>query len=692
MIRRICLLLPLLWAVCAGESHAASSGWAEQESARLRLVTGERADGKNVLDATLQFELAPGWHTYWRNPGDAGMPVTVDSSASRNVGSVELLFPAPTRLLEVPPEGGAPLESFGYEGAVAFPLRVTLADAAQETTLDLAVNYVVCSDICIAYNDRLTLTVPADYVPDSADAGIVSLAQARVPEANGGAGMSISMARVGPETLEVVAQAEHEFAQPDLFVEEDVHCCRYPKPEVSLTNGGKTATFRFAYQPDSKGEQPTGPLKFTLTDGEHAVEATLPLGALPAAPPLPVALVLLFALLGGLILNVMPCVLPVLSLKVLSVVKHGTSASAVVRRGFLASAAGIVFSFMVLAGGAVLLKAAGMSVGWGFQFQEPTFLIALAIILVLFASNLWGHFEIRLPAWLGGALSGSNASGDDHSLAGHFTTGAFATLLATPCSAPFLGTAIGFALSQGTAEILLTFCAMGVGMALPYLLVAAFPATVKFFPKPGHWMVTVKHVMGLLLAATALWLLWVLSHQIGEAGAILVALLVGSIFVKLWLFGNHPRLGRKHILMPLIALLAFVAFMVPARVEQVGIAPQAVDEAWQPFDEMQIVPLVAQGKVVLVDVTADWCLTCKVNKLAVLDAGDVRALFADNNVVLMKADLTSPDATITAFLNSHGRYGIPFNIIFGPNAPDGIALSELLTKDAVKDAVAKAKK
>jgi suppressor for copper-sensitivity B len=385
----------------------------------------------------------------------------------------------------------------------------------------------------------------------------------------------------------------------------------------------------------------------------------------------------------------MPCVLPVLSLKLLGVVGHGGGEARAVRASFLASAAGVIFAFLVLAGGLAGVKAAGVAVGWGIQFQQPLFLAAMLLLLTLFACNLWGWYEIRLPGWLGDlAARGSGAGHGHQGMAGHFATGAFATLLATPCSAPFLGTAVGFALAGTMTDLFAVFAALGVGLALPYLLVAAVPGIATALPRPGRWMVTLRQVLGLALAATALWLLTVLAAQVGSWAAILAGLLLAAIGGGLWLRRRGGRVVRPARIAVIVAGLALILLVgTPPEMATVR-APQ--DRAWAAFDAAAIAGLVGEGRTVFVDVTADWCITCQVNKKLVLDDPEIAARLGGAGIVAMQADWTRPDDGIARYLASFGRYGIPFNAVYGPGAPQGVVLPELLSRDAVLAALAEA--
>jgi suppressor for copper-sensitivity B len=513
----------------------------------------------------------------------------------------------------------------------------------------------------------------------------------------------------GGTLLRVAVQADPPLTAPDLFVEGPEGAWFDPPQVAHDPDSGLTVLWsRAGGVEDLRGV----PLTVTVVDGVRGMEADIAPAA--AAGPHPLAgllrdqagtasgttgagtllTMLGLALLGGLILNLMPCVLPVLSLKVLGVVGHGGGAAAHARASFLMSAAGIVASFLLLGAAAIAVKGAGVAVGWGIQFQQPVFLVVMVVLLSLFAANLWGLFEVGLPGWLAGAASaGSNGAGggDPGSLWGAFGTGAFATLLATPCSAPFLGTAVGFALSRGWAEIGLIFLALGVGMALPYLLVAARPGLATRLPRPGRWMLWLKAALGVALAGTAVWLLTVLAAQVPPLAAAAVAALMVAMVLALAI----PRRAMRGALAGLAALAALAlpawAGLVPgggdAR-DSAGAARTA--DAWVPLDAAAIPALVAEGRTVFVDVTADWCVTCIVNKRVVLDQEPVAGRLAADDMVLMRGDWTRPDAAIATYLAGFGRYGIPFNAVYGRAAPDGVTLPELLTPGAVMDAIDRA--
>ena len=402
---------------------------------------------------------------------------------------------------------------------------------------------------------------------------------------------------------------------------------------------------------------------------------------------------LLLALLGGLILNAMPCVLPVLSLKIFGLVRSAGHGRAEVVRGTLATSAGILASFWALGLAAVGFRSAGAAVGWGVQFQHPGFVAFLAVVVVLFCLNLWGLFEIPLPQSL------ARFGGPREGIAGHFFSGLFATLMATPCSAPFLGTAISFALAQTAPVVMAVFTALGIGMALPYLLVAAAPGVARFLPRPGAWMDTVRGVMGFLLAAAAVWLFYVLSSQVAPEQ--LAAIQLGLLGIALFTWIQHRvASGRAFRGMAGAGVLAAIAItMVAAMGGSRGAAASPTGGTitgkpaglipWVAFDRARAESLARGGQLVFVDVTADWCFTCKVNERLVLDTPEVARAFEEHGVVPMKADWTNRDDRIGAFLAEHGRYGIPFYLLYRPGQAPHV-FSELPSKDGLVSTVSEA--
>jgi suppressor for copper-sensitivity B len=685
------MFLALLGAAMAGPA-AAAGNLSKQDQVEVRLVAAQTAvGGADTVRLGLHFILKPGWKTYWRSPGDAGYPVTVDWTGSDNLGRATLLWPVPHRFTLFG------LDTFGYEDEVVLPVMARLARAEQPLSLKAHLRYLVCEEICIPYEADLALDLPAGEAAPSPDAQLIDRYMAQVPGDGSRQGLTleqVSLAGSEAPTLEATARASlMPFESPDLIVEGPAGLS-FGKPDVRLAENGRLARFSLPIV-TGPGAPPLADTSVTLTlaDGIRGLERTVTLT--PASGGGGLVAMLAVAFLGGLILNLMPCVLPVLSLKLLGLAGHGGGERAHVRLSFLVSAAGVLAAFLLLAGTLAGLKAAGLAIGWGIQFQQPLFLAAMALIVTLFAANLMGWFEITLPGWLSGLAAGEGrriGAGDRRSLPGYFLTGMLATLLATPCSAPFVGTAVGFALSRGAAEILAIFSAMGAGLAAPYLAIAAVPGLVVALPRPGRWMIGLRRVLGLALAGTALWLLSIVAGELGYWGTgLLAALLIVVAAMLAWLHRLPER--RRPALWAGVAALALAVLLLPVAMSGRPSA-EARSEAqvgdWVPFDEARIASLVAEGRTVFVDVTADWCITCLANKTLVLDTAEIQDQFARRNVVAMRADWTRPADSIARYLARYGRYGVPFNAIYGPKAPEGIVLPELLSRDAVLDGLARA--
>ncbi len=517
-----------------------------------------------------------------------------------------------------------------------------------------------------------------------------------------------------PTTLELTPPAGWEVLSIE-YPEGELKTFAFESEPLSVYEGRVAILARLAVPADAGGAAPLeAPVRARLryqacddrsclppTFAEASVDLVVGSGGVAVEPALferaaavtPAAsgwlLLLPLAMVGGLILNAMPCVLPVLSLKLFGLVKSAGEGRAAVISGALATAAGILFSFLLLALAAIVARAAGAAVGWGVQFQQPVFVAALTVVVVFFCLNLWGLFEIPMPGFASrvGGRSGGNG------FAGHFGTGLFATLMATPCSAPFLGTSVGFALSQSAGTILAIFAAVGLGMALPYLALAATPASVAWLPRPGPWMHHFKVVMGFLLAGTAVWLLYVLSSQMSRErlAAVQIALLLLALFV--WMRGRGTGRTWKWIGGAAVAAAALAAVAIAAGAVRPPAAAAATTTSklipWTAFDRGEAERLAAGGRLVFVDVTADWCFTCKVNERLVLETPEVAAAFERWRVVPMKADWTNRSDAIARFLADHGRYGIPFYLLYRPGEPPHL-FGELLTKDGLLEVVERA--
>jgi suppressor for copper-sensitivity B len=688
-------VVSLLLTVSCWQVFAATSNWVTDQHGAARLISAAEATGSSSqIDVGLQLRLTPGWHTYWRSPGDAGIPPAIEWKGSENFAGAEITWPAPTRL---PSLGG--LETVGYEDAVVLPIAVRLAQPGAPLHIHAEVDYASCKDICIPYHASLDLALPSGLAHPGPEAPLLTQARARIPGDLSVAQWKLLGSAVeskpGSAVLTVrLASAGAVFSSPDLFVE-GLQQGAPGRPEATLSDAGKTVTLRVPIAGEPATAIAGKRLKVTVVDGARAAETEVtPL--LGSLPPLAVdtgrIAILGLALLGGLILNLMPCVLPVLSLKLLTLTQYASAEQRTARFGLLATAAGVIVSFGILAAVLILLKTAGSAIGWGIQFQQPWFLAGMALITSLFAASLWGWAPIVLSPGIANAIGSVHGHGR---FTNAFLTGGFATLLAASCSAPFVGTAIGFALARGPTDIALVFSALGFGMAVPFLAVAAFPGFMAYLPRPGRWMIWLERVLGVALIGTAAWLLSVLALEAGaEVGLITGGLLALLLVALAWRHHHSPGGLQKRSLGAVAVALAVLAVLVPSlRGETVSLkadGSQAGGGRWQPFDDAALREMIASGKTVFVDVTAAWCLTCKANELTVLDRSPVAERLRDPHVITMRADWTRADPRITTYLQSFGSYGVPLDVVYGPGAPQGIPLPELLTAGVVMDAFAHA--
>lgn len=613
----ICLLflwLPVSW--------AAESGWLrspQNDHASVRVRADTTAQGETRL--LIDVKLENGWKTYWRSPGEGGIAPSI--AWKENSPAVNWFWPTPARF------DVAGITTQGYHQRVTFPLRV---QGKAPATLAGVLTLSTCSNVC------LLTDYPFSVTPSSRDAGFAhdyAQAMGRIPLAQGLTDTLQADAR--PGELIVTAQRSAGWTDPALFLD-SVGEVDFGKPHIRVDGDTMRATVPVHDSwgegaPDLRGQ----PLTLVLADNEVAQESELTPGDAPAAVGggLPLWQVVLMALAGGLILNLMPCVLPVLAMKLGSVLLVEDKSRRQVRRQFLASVVGILASFMALALLMTILRLSNQALGWGIQFQNPWFIGVMMLVMLAFSASLFGLFTFRLPASLTTKLATHGGNG----LAGHFWQGAFATLLATPCSAPFLGTAVAVALTASLPTLWGLFLALGVGMSLPWLLVAMRPGLAQRLPRPGRWMNGLRRLLGLMMLGSAIWLATLLLPHLGFSST-------------------------------------------PAEKERVN---------WQPLSEQAITDALAQHKRVFIDVTAEWCITCKVNKYNVLTTPSVQEALGQPDVVALRGDWTLPSDEITAFLNARGQVAVPYNQIYGPGLPQGQTLPTLLTRDNLLKTLAEAK-
>lgn len=675
-----CMGIFLSDAVKAAESESFSN-----PAVTARLISAEEGIAPDAASVSLglALEYGEGWKGYWRTPGEVGLAPKLDWAGSTNLKSAELLWPAPERF------EAFGIENFGYSGQVVLPIQARLEDAGHPLELRARVSLLTCSTVCVPHDFELSLALPQGVGIDTNSARQIATYADRVPAVpeNSDIRISVTALDARDSALIVVAKSDTPFGEVDVFPEFGP-LVTFGKPDIRLD---RDRTELWAQIPINAWTEEHAEPSVTITDTARAITAPITLTSDPPAPPfssanprtsvLKVVAVAAIAFLGGLILNVMPCVLPVLSIKLTSVLKATGQTRQMTRNGFLFSALGVLTFVWALAAALVFLQWIGVSVGWGIQFQNPVFVTLMFMVIAVFAANLFGAFEITLPAALQDRLGASNARAGYIS---DFGTGLLAAILATPCSAPFLGTAITFALAGTSLDVIVIFTALGLGLALPYLVIAARPELVTRLPRPGRWMLLVRILLGGLLLATAAWLLFVLVGVAGGRAAAFITSLT-AVFIVAASIPQANQWVRRAVLSACVFLAIFGAGLTstPNR------TTPGVDATshWQDFEPLGIARRVSEGETVFVDVTADWCLTCKANKSLVLDRDPVRARLRGGSVIAMQADWTRPDDNIARFLERYDRYGIPFNIVFGPGSPSGIALPEILTPQAVLDAL-----
>ncbi len=664
VFRRLLVCLLWLWLPL---SQAADSGWLraadnQHASVRLRAQTENSGETRLLLDVALQ----KGWKTYWRSPGEGGI-----APAIRWHQPVEATWrwPTPERF------DVAGITTQGYHGDVSFPI---ILHGKVPERLDGVLTLSTCSNVCVLTDYPFSLDLTSSTGGDFDYA--YSRAMGTLPLSSG---LTSSLsARYAAGKLTVTAQRNAGWQEPSLFIDgmDDVD---FGKPAFSVRDGSLVATVPVTDSwgeaaPNLSGKQ----LSLVLADSGQAQESSLTIGQSASAPTFSLGWVLLMALAGGLILNVMPCVLPVLAMKLGTLMQTERQARGQVRRQFLASVSGIIASFLALALMMTVLRLGNQALGWGIQFQNPWFIGAMALVMVLFSASLLGLFEIRLPSGTSTFLATRGGNG----LAGHFWQGAFATLLATPCTAPFLGTAVSVALAAPLPLLWGIFFAMGIGMSLPWLLVAAWPGLAQKLPRPGRWMNVVRVALGLMMLGSSLWLLSLLGVHIG----ILPVITLGVVLILALLLATAWRYRWQTALRA--GALAFVAAGAVAFVTASGGENSRHDRVnWQPLSEQAIARAQAENKRVFVDVTADWCVTCKANKYNVLLREDVQDALSAPDVVALRGDWSRPSASISQFLTTRGSAAVPFNQIYGPGLPQGHVLPALLSRDAVLTALSDAK-
>lgn len=642
--------------------------------------------------AGLLLKMAPGWHTYWQYPGDAGIPTELKWHLPVGWKAGPIQWPIPLKLTEP-----GDIQIYGYHDQVLLMMQLTPPATIGEKAVHLAADadWLVCEKVCIPGSGKMQLDLPVGGSAAPANQELFEKFRGQLPRAlPNEASAALRWSRTAKEFRLTIAD-KHLAQNPTLNF--------FPLPETATVIGhpqrqpgeNGAVVFTVPIEAAASGLQSLdGLLVFdhqAWSLGATAPGVPISAGATPASAQTGGLLkFLLFGFIGGFILNLMPCVLPVISLKIFGFIQHAGDDRRKILGNGVAFAAGIFAWFIALALLMIGLKAAGHQITWAFQFTNPFFVVAMSAVVLVFALNLFGVFEITLPAAAATGLLGWSAR---EGYAGSFFQGVFATVLATPCTAPFLGSALGFAFAASAGIILLMFVSIAAGMSAPYLLLTMQPAWLRFLPRPGAWMVRVKQFMGFLLVATLLFLLWVLGAERGPEAMVWTSAFLLVLSIACWLYGSFSTplasMLQRSIVFVVILVLVLGSgwyFLGQKFSATQTTASSLTKSDWLPFTPERLQSELAQGHTVFVDFTAAWCITCKFNEASVLESAAVKSAFERSGVVKMKADWTNADPVITKTLQQFGRVGVPLYVLYPaatPNQP--IVLPELLTQALVLD-------
>jgi thiol:disulfide interchange protein len=683
----------LCWSIFAFAPHGLGQEYQGKQLVKAELLADTNAvvPGK-PFTVGLLLRMAPAWHTYWKFSGDAGLPNELKWKLPAGWKIGEIQWPIPLKTIDP-----GDIQTYGYENEVLLMQEITPPTKLDSSSVKLSADasWLVCERICIPGGATLQLESPVSTTSQPANTELFARYRRLLPQ--NWPGVKVAAAdwgRVGSDLrLKVTSETLANYPAVDFFpLPEQSTVVGHPRTESRSKN---EVVFRIPIEPSEKKlSSMAGLIVFSRQpNGEDraAWRLTTP-SAVSAARPAPVRGVftfLLFGFIGGIILNLMPCVLPVISLKIFGFIQQAGQSRQKIFRSGVAFTIGIFAWFTALALLLIALKAAGRDVTWGgFQFTNAYFVLTLSVIVLVFALNLFGVFEISLPQSMTRGLLSTTERRDD---LGSFFQGVFATVLATPCTAPFLGTALGFAFSQSPAIILSMFVAIAAGMSAPYLLLSAQPAWLRFLPKPGPWMLHVKQFMGFLLVATLLFLLYVLGAQRGLEGAIWASCFLLVISVACWMKGAFvvptASVLKRSVVLALMLVLVFASgiYFIGNKFHSADIASadSRLRGDWQAFTPERLQAELEQGRFVFVDFTAAWCLTCKFNEASVLESAEVRQAFQRHSIVKMKADWTNGDPVITKLLQHFGRPGVPLYVLYPGKNEEPIVFPELLTKGMI---------
>jgi len=613
-----------------------------------------------------KFTLNPGWHTYWENPGDAGEGASIKWNLPNDIVASKILWPGPER---IPVE---PLMTFGYEDEVVLLTKIsTSAASAIPLNLNAQVSWYTCKEICIPQEAEVSIPIKLGSKTPSVSKGLLEHTLGKVPvEFNG-------TYRVNKLDDSYVLQGEFEkMDQYDsmYFFPKEYGLTNYTENQQYEKNKDTFSLQIMASEVTIEKESFKGVIAVNKNEDVNFIEIDYPLATKEASQEFNILTLIVFAFLGGLILNIMPCVFPILTIKILRFVEQSRDSTYKTLQQGLLFSLGVVISFLTIAALLIALKSGGESIGWGYQLQSPVVVSLLFYLFVILG------FIFMSNIVLGSSLARlSSISLNKSDSLESFLTGVLAVIVASPCTAPFMGSAIGFALLQPSFYSILIFLGLGIGFSLPYLILSAKPSLLSFLPKPGQWMETFKQFMAFPMWASALWLLWVLSSQVGDQEVIQVLLGALLITTGLWLIekNNSEKNWVKWLMrLPFLLLFIFSLWLIPtsysdldeSKQDQLTYTPQLLDD------------LREENSLVFLNFTADWCITCKVNEAVALKTTKVSKLLADKNITYMEADWTRKDPIISSTLEQYGRTGLPLYLLF-PSKGDPLILPEILTED-----------
>lgn len=691
------LFLSLFIFLMAGFSNTSSAELLGEEEpdqyVQVRLIADKTTvNGGEIVRIGVEQTIYPNWHVYWKNPGDSGTPPSIEWQLPPDFTVSELEFPTGKKI----PYG--PLTNYGYEGQVTFLQNLTLPINIGTTpfALNAKVNLLVCHDICIPETHEVWIKFNADTIAE--------------PEKIRAAEATLPTVKNWPATYQEIGNnfVIKTSTQDTTDLQNATNITLLPE-EWGAVDNNADATIKITadgFELSQKiGERDLNEISsfpyvitYTNAQGENKsirLQAQPKLIAATAAPSqssLNIFQALLFALLGGVILNLMPCVFPVLSMKALSLINLKGKEETKARGYGIAYTLGILLSFAAIGGALLLLKAGGAQIGWGFQLQNPVVITLLAYLVFVIGLNLSGFFEFNTGR-LGNLGQGLTQRDDNR---GAFFTGVLATLVATPCTAPFMGAAMGFALTQPALISMLVFLALGLGLALPYLALCFIPALRSKLPRPGHWMETFRNFLAFPMFITAAWLVWVLSQQISAIGVFVT--LIGAVLIafSLWLMQVMPPNGLMRNVAKILLILSIAfALISPFLTHEATKNPleKQIGQNWEEFTPEKLSTLLTGDAPVFTNMTASWCITCKVNERVALKNGSVEELFAEKNIQYLKGDWTNQNPDITQYLNSFGRNGVPLYVYYPPRnpqtgaRPDAIVLPQILTAGLVEKTI-----